>query len=193
MTGSAACTSTHGPGTSDILKTRTTRSFAAYHEICGHLRTHKDVHDSTRPRFDVDLLVRWSIMGAIQGIRCDGQGNESMRVLSLLIICSLPLLQAGEHDRSPSSPRGPLNGIHAGVDVHPTCLDRHRDESCPCGLSDDSLCPSFEDDDTLEDLLLAGDALHSWASSDLDLNPLNGAAPGRVLPSRAARSRPLLC
>lgn len=132
-------------------------------------------------------------MGAIQGIQCDGQGNESMRVLSLLIIWSLPLLLVGEHDRSPSSPRGPLNGIHAGVDVHPICLTRHRDESCPCGFSDDSLCPSFEDDDALEELLLAQDALHSWTSADLDLNPRKYAASGHALSALAVRSRPLRC
>ncbi len=132
-------------------------------------------------------------MGAIQGIQCDGQGNESMRVLSLLIIWSLPLLLVGEHDRSPSSPRGPITDVHAGIDVHPIYLGRHRDESCPCEFSDDSLCPSYEDDDALEELLLDRDALHSWTSADLDLNTRNHAASGHAPSALAVRSRPLRC
>lgn len=116
-----------------------------------------------------------------------------MRVLSLLIICSLPLLLAGEYDRSPSSSRGSAAIIQVGAEVHPICLDRHNDESCPCGFGDDSLCPSNEDDDALEELLLAQDGLHYWASLNLDLNRHANAGRGHALPALAVESHPLRC
>lgn len=116
-----------------------------------------------------------------------------MRVPSLLIIWSLPLLPAGEPGLSPSSDRGPVALNRVGAEVHPICLERHQDESCPCGYSDDSLCPSYEDDDALEELHLARGGRHTCTSSDLDLNRRTTVAFGHAIPSLAVRSRPLRC
>ena len=115
-----------------------------------------------------------------------------MKVLSLLIIWSLPLFQPEEHAHSLPSPGDQVCGVHAGVRPHAICLDRHQDDSCPCRSGDDSFCRSSEDDDTLEDLLLARDGLHSWARNDLNLI-LATAAAGGNLPCRAGQSRPLRC
>jgi hypothetical protein len=66
-------------------RTRTTRSSAAYHEICGYLRDRTGLHGSARivsfrfrfvswRRSSIDLLVRSSIMGAILGIDATDRG-----------------------------------------------------------------------------------------------------------------------
>jgi hypothetical protein len=121
------------------------------------------------------------------------RGAEFMNLLSLLMLGSLPLLQAGEHDRSHTLRHDRSTPLHARASLDPGTLDRHPDEGCPCELTDGSPAGSVEDDDSLEDLLLGRDKLHSWASQDPDSNALAWVARGLESHFHSARSLPLLC
>ncbi len=120
-------------------------------------------------------------------------GVKFMKVLSLLMIWTLPLLQPSEHGPSLSPPPGRGDALHAGILHDPASLDPHPDHPCPCDLADGSLAGAFEDDDSFEEILLDRDSWRSTVSPDRGPNALASPARGHDLSFRAARTLPLLC
>jgi hypothetical protein len=100
---------------------------------------------------------------------------QNMKVVSLLILWSLPLLPTGDH--APSLPWGRGDARHAADHVNSPFIQHARDNSCPGDPFGGSLSGSLEEEeDSLEDVFLDSELLLSRMSPNRGPDALSSFA-----------------